>query len=225
MDLVAEQESTVIPVVMFTRRRSFCIFRVVRAAPATGIRLCLNGCAKSSDPRSELPLSRSPAAQTMRRFEPASTTSDDGDDALVGLVSGGWMNGDAAVRALSDAVANASVPGKASLAAAMRRQPSALFERALVQMAGARDVQVRARVAEAMARMPSTQFLPSLLRRQTKLEAAETMLFRWAVAVDFFSMSLHDEGLPRMIRIGSGAASVDSSPKPFRALAPNAPGD
>jgi AAA family ATP:ADP antiporter len=135
---------------------------------------------------------------------------DDADEtvrmtALVGLVSGGWMNADAAARALSDAVANASPGGRASLAAAIRSRPSSLFERSLVQMADTPDVQVRTRVAEAMAQMPSERFLQSLLSMLSvsglREPARQALISVEGPALDFLDACLHDERLPRTIRI------------------------
>jgi hypothetical protein len=72
-------------------------------------------------------------------------------------------------------------------------------------MAGVPDVQVRAPVAEAMARMPSTQFLPSLLSMLTvgslREPARQALVSLGEPALDFLDASLHDEGLPRTIRI------------------------
>ena len=214
MDLVAEQDEVqVIPVVMlFHPSRAVVLhsLELFERHQRQGSAWALERLRKKAEDPEIRAAALSAHARQHNDDAALRAGLDDPDEtvrmtALVGLVSGGWMNGDAAARALSDAVANASVPGKASLAAAMRRQPSALFESTLVQMAGAPDVQVRARVAEAMARMPSTQFLPSLLSMLSvgslREPARQALVSLGEPALDFLDASLHDERLPRTIRI------------------------
>jgi ATP:ADP antiporter, AAA family len=125
--------------------------------------------------------------------------------ALTGLISGGWIEGDAATQALSEALARASVYGRVSLAAAMRSRPSPVFEAALLQLADTDDLGVRAGVADAMAQAPSPQFLGPLrdMLSESRLRepARRALVATGRPAFDFLAHSLDDDTLPRAIRM------------------------
>jgi hypothetical protein len=125
--------------------------------------------------------------------------------ALAGLISGGWIEGEEATRAMSEALQRASVYGKVSLAAAMRSRPSPLFEAALLQLADTADVDVRAGVADAMAHAPSPQFLGPLraMLSESRLRepARRALVATGRPAFDFLARSLDDDTLPRAVRM------------------------
>jgi AAA family ATP:ADP antiporter len=125
--------------------------------------------------------------------------------ALAGLISGGWIEGEEAVRAMSEALQRASVSGKVSLAAAMRSRPSPLFEAALLQLADTPDLDVRAGVADAMAHAPSPQFLGPLrdMLSESRLRepARRALVAAGKPAFDFLAGSLDDDTLPRAVRM------------------------
>jgi AAA family ATP:ADP antiporter len=125
--------------------------------------------------------------------------------ALTGLVSGGWIEGEQATQAMSEALQRASLYGKVSLAAAMRSRPSPLFEAALLQLAATHDLDVRAGVADAMAQAPSPQFLGPLrdMLSESRLRepARRALVAIGTPAFDFLAGSLDDDTLPREVRM------------------------
>ena len=125
--------------------------------------------------------------------------------ALVGLVSGGWLEWRDAERLLEAILVHGSSEGRQSLAMAIRIQPSPLFAGALVRLAESSDPGVRAQVAEAMIRMPNPLFLESLrsmlphsvLRNIARQALVET----GAPALRFLADSLDDAAISRTVRL------------------------
>jgi ATP:ADP antiporter, AAA family len=214
LDLIAEQhEVHVIPVVMLFHPSPLVVLRTLELFEQhrrEGFVWALDRLRREADdPRIK---AAALSAYADRQHDDAALRAGlaDGEEvvrvvALVGLVSGGWLRDDRAARALADAVREGSNAAKTALAIAIRRRPSRLFEQTLLELAETPDSDVRARVAEAMAQMPSARFLPSL--RSMLSESALRETARQALtaigppALDFLSVSLDDETLPRAMRL------------------------
>ena len=120
--------------------------------------------------------------------------------ALVGLVSGGWA---AAGSGLEESL-KGSVEAQAALARAIRRQPSAAFEDALLSLAEANSPEVQALTAEAMGAVKSPRFLPALLSmlgtREARHAVRSAFLEHGDDALRFLDQALGDWALPHDIR-------------------------
>ena len=120
--------------------------------------------------------------------------------ALVGLVSGGWApEGSGLEEALKG-----SPEAQAALARAIRRQPNAAFEDALLSLAEASSPEVRALTAEAMGAVKSPRFLPALLSmlgtREARHAVRAAFLDHGDDALRFLDEALGDWSLPHDIR-------------------------
>ncbi len=120
--------------------------------------------------------------------------------ALVGLVSGGWAPpGSGLEEALKG-----SPEAQAALARAIRRQPSAAFQDALLSLAEASSPEVQARTAEAMGAVKSPRFLPALLSmlgtREARYAVRAAFLEHGDEALRFLGEALGDWSLPHDIR-------------------------
>jgi AAA family ATP:ADP antiporter len=120
--------------------------------------------------------------------------------ALVGLVSGGWApSGSGLEEALKG-----SPEAQAALARAIRRQPNAAFEDALLSLAEAGSPEVQTLTAEAMAAVKSPRFLPALLSmlgtREARHAVRAAFLEQGDEALRFLDEALGDWSLPHDIR-------------------------
>ena len=120
--------------------------------------------------------------------------------ALVGLVSGGWAPPGSGL----EESLRGSAEAQAALARAIRRQPSAAFEDALLSLAEASSPEVQALTAEAMGAVKSPRFLPALLAmlgtREARHAVRAAFLDHGDEALRFLDEALGDWALPHEIR-------------------------
>jgi hypothetical protein len=124
--------------------------------------------------------------------------------ALVGLVSSGWVSDD--VQEGLDALMRSGSPeALVSLARAVERQPSPVFEEILLQLSEVPRPEVQAQAARAMGAVRSERFLPQLLplltSRQTRPAAREAFVAHGEAGLLFLEESLADRGLPHEVRV------------------------
>lgn len=120
--------------------------------------------------------------------------------ALVGLVSGA---GAPEASSLEESLTG-SAEAQAALARAIRRQPNAAFEDALLRLAEATSPEVQALTAEAMGAVKSPRFFPALLSmlgtREARHAVRAAFLEHGDEALRFLDEALGDWALPHDIR-------------------------
>lgn len=124
--------------------------------------------------------------------------------ALVGLASHGWMD-EAELEATLDAMTRKGPPeARLALASALRHQPVAAFESALVELARAPETAVQLEAVHAMGESRNERFLPELramlANREIRTAAREALVAVGSSALPFLERSLQDLTLPDTIR-------------------------
>jgi AAA family ATP:ADP antiporter len=123
--------------------------------------------------------------------------------ALAGLVAGGWV-ADEAQASLESLLKGEGTEARLALAQAIRAQPAAVFEDALISLSEGPESEVQIEAAAAMAEIKSPRFfaalLPLLAQREARTSAREALLAHGAPALEFLDASLRDEALPHDIR-------------------------
>jgi AAA family ATP:ADP antiporter len=122
--------------------------------------------------------------------------------ALAGLVSGGWITDDA--QRTLDSLVRGSAEAQLALGRAIERQPAAIFEEVLLELATTPDTAVRAQAAAAMGAVRSEAFFPALLsmlsERELRGAAREAFRSCGEAALRFLGSALDDAALPHEIR-------------------------
>lgn len=125
--------------------------------------------------------------------------------ALVSLVSGGWIEGEDAHRALRAIVEHGTPEAKRALAAAIRFQPATLYEEVLLELVEDEDAQVRHETVRAMVEVRSTRFLPAMLpllcERDMREAVRDAMVAMGPPALAFLGEALDRRDLPYRIRL------------------------
>ncbi|MGE0452410.1 MAG: Npt1/Npt2 family nucleotide transporter [Vicinamibacteria bacterium] len=123
--------------------------------------------------------------------------------AVVGLVAHGFV-ADENQTMLDDILSTSGGESQMALARAIARNPSPLFEEALLRLADSPDEKVLRQVAVAMGALPSPRFLPALLamlaQHRAREAARKAFLAYGPDGLEFLERSLADRTLPHEIR-------------------------
>ncbi len=124
--------------------------------------------------------------------------------ALVGLVAGGWLGGEAARDELLAAAEAGSVEAGVALARAIRHQPAAVFDAVLVRLASAPEAAVRLEAVRAMREVRSPNFVASLIALQAERalrdDARAALVALGPIALSRLAAALRDGTIAHDVR-------------------------